>query len=259
MDKPGVGCQLIIFGRDRIQNDLPGIFKVLSEAGYDGAEMGDLSEQISGPDLSKLLQDNGLKNAGIHSGFDAYKNNTAKMIDYAKGSGGDLLICSGVGDRSAGMAAYEAAAEVFNKVGEECKSAGVTFAYHNHSWEFEKFDGVRGIFRLYEKTDPELVKLCTDTYWIKHGEEDPAEFIGKYLDRIATVHLKDMKATPEMKDGTEYPFAEVGQGILDWKAIMDVLAKGGPRWLTVEQDRTTGDPDESVRISRDYLRENFDI
>jgi len=259
MAKPKIACQLIIFGKDAIQNNLPQVIRTLAEAGYAGAETGYLGDQIEAADLKKLLDDNNLASAGVHGGFQLYRDECRKMIDFAAGCGAKYLICSGVGDRKQGIAAYESAAEVFNKVGEQCKNAGIEFCYHNHSWEFEKFDGKAAIYRLYELTDPNLVKLCVDTYWVQHGGEDPADFLQRHLDRLALVHLKDMKKEPEVKDGVEYPFAEVGQGILDWRSILDVCLKANLEWLTVEQDRTTGDAIESVRISRDYLKREFDL
>jgi sugar phosphate isomerase/epimerase len=49
-------------------------------------------------------------------------------------------------------------------------------------------------------------------------------------------------------------FAEVGEGNLDWPAIIEQSLASGAEYLLVEQDDTYGrDPFESLRISRDNL------
>jgi sugar phosphate isomerase/epimerase len=85
-----------------------------------------------------------------------------------------------------------------------------------------------------------------DVYWVHDGGEDPAEFIRRWGERVATVHLKDRK------DGT---FCEVGQGELDFPAIFAAIEPLGLEWVVAEQDRTERDPAESIEMSRTYLRE----
>ena len=49
-------------------------------------------------------------------------------------------------------------------------------------------------------------------------------------------------------------FAEVGEGNLDWKPIIDQALASGAEYLLVEQDDTYGrDPFESLAMSRDHL------
>ena len=245
-----VGCQLIIFGRERIANDLVGVFQVLAEAGYAGAEVGDLSSQIRAADLKKLLGGLGLELVGTHVGFDALKGDVGRLCDYLTQTGGEYLISSGVGDRAKGLAAYEEAASLMNEAGKEVARRGLTLCYHNHSFEFQKFAGKTALLRLYELTDPAAVKLCIDTYWVHHGGEDPAAFVARYADRTAILHLKDMKETT---------FAEVGQGVLDFPAILKAVEGEAVPWAVVEQDRTTRTPEESVRLSRQYLKETLGL
>jgi sugar phosphate isomerase/epimerase len=250
MAKLKIGCQLIIFGRDRIANDLAGVFRVLADAGYAGAEVGDLSGEIRAPELKKLLGGLGLELVGTHVGFDALKGDVGVLCDYLAEAGGKHLICSGVGDRTRGLATYEDAASLMNRVGKEVARRGLTFCYHNHSFEFEKFAGKTALLRLFELTDPAAVKLCIDTYWVHHGGEDPAAFVARYADRTAILHLKDMK------EGT---FAEVGQGVLDFPAILKAVEGKPVPWAVVEQDRTARTPEESVRLSREYLKKRLGL
>jgi sugar phosphate isomerase/epimerase len=49
--------------------------------------------------------------------------------------------------------------------------------------------------------------------------------------------------------GEEQFFAEIGEGILDFKAIANTAASVGTEWLIVEQDQCRRDPFESLAIS----------
>ncbi len=247
MGKPRIACQLIIFGR-RNREDLPGVLKEVAEAGYAGIEGG--SGGRSAAEMRRLLDDLGLELAGVHTGFGSYED-LDSTIAYMKEMGCKLLMCSGVGDTKRGMVAYEEAAKVFNDVGRRCSEEGIKFCYHNHSWEFQQFEGVTALERLYELTDPSCVHACVDVYWVQHGGESPVEFLRRHLDRVGTVHFKDMK------DDT---FAEVGQGIVDFPGIMEVLsAKDDLEWIIVEQDRTQRTPRESVTMSRQYISEKLGL
>jgi len=247
MGKPSVGCQLIIFGA-RGGQDFSGVLKEIAEAGYAGIEGGTSPEPAK---MKKLLDDFGLKLAGVHTGYGSF-DNLNETIAYLKAMKSNLYMISGVGDTSKGISAYEDTAKVFNEVGRKCYDNGIKFCYHNHSWEFQKYDGVIALDRLYELTDPKYVHLCVDVYWVQHGGESPVEFLKKNLDRVATVHLKDMFP--------DKGFAEIGQGIIDFPGIMKVLAeKKDLEWVIVEQDNTKRTPQESVTISRKYIKEKLGL
>lgn len=245
-----VACQMIIFGK-QAEQDLPGVLKTVAQAGYAGIEGGISGGPLSAAEMRKLLDSMGLRLAGAHTGYDGLKDLDA-MLDYMKVLDCKLLMCSGVGDHRRGLVAYDKAAKVFNDVGRRCQERGMRFCYHNHSWEFQTFDGVVALERLYEKTDPRYVHLCVDVYWVQHGGQSPVEFLKKYLNRIGTIHFKDMA-----KDGS---FAEIGQGTLDFKGMMKVLAgKPDLDWIMVEQDTTKRTPAESVTLSRNYMRQELGI
>src|SRR5262249_38046410 len=111
---------------------------------------------------------------------------------------------------------YRRFAKEASEVGRRMKERGLVFGYHNHSFELEKFDGKTGLEILYSESDPETFTAEIDTYWIQHGGGDPAWWIRRVAGRSPLVHLKDM----EMR-GREQLFAEVGEGNLNWPAILD--------------------------------------
>ncbi|MBI2194835.1 MAG: sugar phosphate isomerase/epimerase [Planctomycetes bacterium] len=243
--KPKIGIELIIFGK-RSQEDLPGVLTEVSEAGYAGVEAGNLLSIKPEKELKELLGSRKLAVAGVHVGYRELTETErlASHLAYLKTMGGHYLICSGVAEGQ-GLERYDRAAETFNRAGERCRKEGVTFCYHNHAWEFEAINGVKGIHRLAEKTDPALVKFNIDVYWVHVGGERPAEFVRRYRNRGGYFHFKD---------GKKGSFAELGRGEVDLVGSKDAALEVGADWIIAEQDRTDLPTLESITISRDYLR-----
>ena len=249
MSKYKVGCHFIIYG-DRPNNDLPGVLTEISAAGYDGIETGDpTAGGRSIDEVNGLLASYNLAPAGVHTGYGSFEHFDS-MIKVTEAMGCGHLMVSGVGGNDT-LEDYERAAEVFNEVGRRCNNAGVKLCYHNHNWEFKDFGGTAGIVKLYESTDSQYVHACVDTYWVKSGGDDPAEFLKRYAHRVAYLHFKDMNP-----DGS---FGEVGHGILDWRAIMGAVEEIDVEWLMVEQDRTDKAPNDSITMSCRYMREVLNL
>ncbi len=161
---------------------------------------------------------------------------------------GITLFFSGAGGKENTEENYRNSSRVLEKIGRKAKAYEVKVCYHNH-WQ-EIINDATGIRIICEETSPEFVSLCVDTYWVKYGGLSPVEFIKRHLDRVAYLHLKD---------GTEegmkrYEFKELGQGVIDFPAIIDVAKTADIEWYIVEQDRTNKTPKESMEISRKYLK-----
>lgn len=127
--------------------------------------------------------------------------------------------------------------------------AGLTFSYHNHSFELQRFAGRTAMQILAEESDPETFFFEIDTYWIQHGGANPVSWLHALKDRMHVVHLKDMAM-----DGGKQLFAEVGEGNLEWDAILSACKRAEIEWYIVEQDTCLGDPFDSLKVSFDNLR-----
>lgn len=144
---------------------------------------------------------------------------------------------------------YARLAKEGSEIARRAKERGLTVGYHNHSWEMEKFDGRTGLEILYSESDPEVFTAEIDTYWIQHGGGDPAAWIRRVAGRSPLVHLKDMNIR-----GKEQLMAEVGEGNLNWPAILAACKEAGVEWYIIEQDICQRDPFESLAISLRNLR-----
>ena len=127
--------------------------------------------------------------------------------------------------------------------------AGLTFSYHNHSFELERFGGRTALQILVEESDPETFSFEIDTYWIQHGGANPTTWLNDLKGRMHVVHLKDMAM-----EGSKQLFAEVGEGNLEWEAILKACKAADIEWYIIEQDTCIGDPFDSLKKSLDNLR-----
>ena len=63
-----------------------------------------------------------------------------------------------------------------NVIGKQAKAAGLLVAYHNHDFEFVQQNGQLGYDIILNETDPALVKLQVDLYWLARASQDPVQW-----------------------------------------------------------------------------------
>jgi sugar phosphate isomerase/epimerase len=142
---------------------------------------------------------------------------------------------------------YKRIAAELNRAGETAKKSGLQFAYHNHDFEFATLEGQIPYDVLLAETDPALVQLELDLYWIAKGNQDPVKYFDRYPRRFVSLHVKDMDATPQRGQ------TEVGHGILDFKRIFAQAGRAGVKHFFVEHDQPA-EPFDSIQSSYDYLK-----
>jgi sugar phosphate isomerase/epimerase len=106
---------------------------------------------------------------------------------------------------------------------------------------------------LLASTDPALVKLEMDLFWITFGSQDPLAYFAKYPGRVPLVHVKDMAPKTRPDIAPDSVMRSVGQGSIDWKRIFAQAQQAGIKHYFVEHD-SPGDALASVKASYDYLK-----
>jgi len=180
-----------------------------------------------------------------------------RAIDALKGYGFQYAVHPYVApDDRGGPDVMKALGDKLNQLGEKCLAAGMQCAYHNHAFEFASTDGKTLFQVLADSTDKKLVGFEIDCFWVSVGGNDPADFIRKWSGRVPLLHLKDKAEGTGQRFNEGVPrtaFKEVGNGTLDWPAILQAASAAGVQHYFVEQDQTAGDPVESLRQSYAYL------
>ena len=75
---------------------------------------------------------------------------------------------------------WRAFAQDLNRAGRMAREAGLKLGYHNHNWEFFRLtdDPSRTAYDvLTDETDPTLVHLEMDLFWVTRGARDPVDLI----------------------------------------------------------------------------------
>lgn len=212
------------------------------EIGYEAVQLSALGP-IETQRLKEILDQNGLTVCATHFGWDRLQNDLQGVIDEHRTLGCRHVAIGGMPAAYRTADGYARFAREASSVARALNAAGLTFSYHNHSFELERFDGRTGLEILIEESDPGLF-FEIDTYWIQHGGGDPAHWIRKVRGRIPLVYLKDMTVK-----GGQVRMAEVGEGNLNWPAILEACREAGVEWYIIEQDTCDRDPFESLAIS----------
>lgn len=149
-------------------------------------------------------------------------------------------------------------AEGLNAAGAIAKEYGLKLTYHHHGGTV--VERPEEIDRLMELTDPNLVYLLFDTGHAYYGGADPLEVLLKHFDRIAYVHLKDIRPEVLEEARTEHSdfvtcirkgvFTVPGDGCIDFGPIIAELAnRGYSGWAMLE-----GEQDPALHPAYEYAR-----
>lgn len=216
------------------------------------ADIGYSAIQISGfgpldpKEVARIVEDNGLTVASTHVSWDRFLNDLDALIEEHL-----LWKCNhpAIGGLPAEYRSAEGVKRFVDELGPvaaKLAQAGMDFSYHNHNHEFAKYGSKTWLEMLYEAAPPEMLKFELDVYWVQAGGADPAYWVRKCAGREPLLHLKDMRITPER----EQRFAEIGEGNLNWPAILQAAKESGVEWYLVEQDQCYDrDPFDSLALS----------
>jgi sugar phosphate isomerase/epimerase len=149
---------------------------------------------------------------------------------------------------------WKATAAFLNTNGAALQKVGLRLSYHNHNVEFRPIGDSCGLEILLENTDPNLVHFEMDVGWVAAGGADPIKLLEHRKGRFKMMHVKDLMATTRTNYAMRQDPAEVGNGMLPWRKILDVAYATGVRKFYVEQEPPfKGDPLDSIAISAKYL------
>ncbi|HEY5562424.1 MAG TPA: sugar phosphate isomerase/epimerase [Clostridiaceae bacterium] len=230
--------------------DLSVTFKKVKEIGYNAVQVSGIGP-IEDEFIKEVAKREDLNICATHIAYDRFSSDMEGVIKEHK-----LWNCEYVGI-GAMPEVYRGSKEGFIKFAKEASDYGkillengLHLIYHNHNFEFKKFDGLTGLEILFQETDPRYFQFEIDTYWVQVGGGDPIAWIKKMKGRMDVVHFKDMVTS---SNNTQI-MAEVGEGNLNWEGIIGACDDIGAKWCAVEQDKCERDPFESLKISLQNLK-----
>lgn len=238
-----IGVQLYTV-RDLMKQDFSGTLEKVAKIGYKEVEFAGYFDNQP-KDVRKLLDGLGLTAPAVHVGIDLLRDKLDAALETAKIIGHKYIVCPWLAPADRTLEKYQEHAALFNKVGEACQKAGLQFAYHNHDFEFEVHDGKIPYDLLLAETDPKLVEMELDLFWIRKGGQDPLAYFEKHPGRFSLCHVKDMTEDEKM--------VEVGTGKIDFAQIFSHSKHAGLKHYFVEHDNP-GDALQSITASYQHLK-----
>jgi sugar phosphate isomerase/epimerase len=249
--------------RDSLAADPAATLRRVREIGFREVETAGFAG-LSARDFRRLLDDSGLVAPSAHFDFSdpgaAFEQAHALGAAYAA-SGSLRGLLPGV--HEGGMTLDEAhrTAEVANRLGEQARRAGLQYAYHNHHIEFAAENGTIAYDVLLAETDPALVKFEIDCGWMVIGGRNPVDYFARYPQRFPMIHVKDFLRPPPRSgsaafDTYDYPGAELGAGMIDYRPIFAAAEQAGLRHYFDEQEGPYARMSqlEAARQAYEYVR-----
>jgi sugar phosphate isomerase/epimerase len=257
-----MGLQLYTV-RAALARDVDGTLKHIAGLGYEEVETYGFDPQAIGyyglpvKAFAQRLRDNKLTASSGHYDLNRFTSASAedmkgyvdRCIEGAHALGQTYITWPllDAGDRT--IEKFKIVAERLNVIGAQIRKAGLQLAYHNHDFEFVEQNGQIGYDIILKDTDPALVKLQMDLYWIAHGSKLTAnEWFKRAPGRFVMWHVKDMHKTSR-------DYTELGNGSIDFTRIWPDAELAGLKHFYVEQGGNfTHDPLRSIADSAEYVK-----
>lgn len=281
MTEPQIGVQMMML-KDKVAED--GIYNVLNkvnELGYHAVEVSqiEMTEQNI-TEMQRAIKDFGMNIAAMSCGVediseeqkypgDTLQNDFDKIVADCKAVDCSILRIGMLPINYMGTKESTLEfAEICDSYAKRLKEEGIDLYYHAHNLEFVQYDGQFMLDLMRDHTH--YLGFELDVHWIWRAGLNPIEVIPNYANRIRAIHLKDYRIGEI--DMSQYPgegnekvyymlhmitqFAELGQGTLPLKEIIEVGRESGSEYFFVEQDELYGaDPYDCLTISRDHLND----
>jgi sugar phosphate isomerase/epimerase len=259
-----VGLQLYSL-RDQLPKDLHGVIAKVAAAGYKEVEPYGYSKKggfwgLEPKAFSDLLKQNGLTTPSAHYDMNQFlgsgkTENLEAYIEAANATGQSHIIIPSInGEFIKTVDECKAVADKMNEAAEICKKSGLKLGYHNHNFEWKPIGNTTFYDTVIDHTDPKLVAMEMDIYWVVRSGNDPLELIAKHPGRFEFVHIKDMDKTNKGLN------TEIGKGSIDYVKILSKAKQGGVKHFIVEQENYINiDPYVSITESAKYIKDKVSI
>jgi sugar phosphate isomerase/epimerase len=256
-----LGLQLFTV-RAPMRQDVDGTLKRVAAIGYEEVETYGFDPDgmryygLDAPAFAQRLKDLNIATPSGHYDLNRYVNTSIddlkrymdRCIQGARGLGQSYITWPLIDADSRTIDRFKVVAERLNIAGEQARSAQLQVAYHNHDFEFVDQNGARGYDIIMNETDPGLVKLQMDLYWVARASQTPHDLFRRAPGRFVMWHVKDIH--PTSRD-----YTEIGNGTIDFPSIWADASRAGLEHFFVEQGGNfASDPLTSVAHSAEYVK-----
>ncbi len=221
---------------------LSNTLKELADFGYAEVEGygGLFSDGAAALAMRAELDANGLAMPTAHVGLDMVEGDAANVIEIARALDIQKVFVPHLAEdqRPSDEAGWRAFGARLQEAGKPLEDAGIRFGWHNHDFEFTAGADVHPMDAILEG-GPDLA-FEFDLAWCIRAGADHIAYIHRHADRLIAAHIKDIAPAGEKVD--EDGWADVGNGVIDWRATFDALAKTNCQHFVAEHDNPSDGP-----------------
>lgn len=214
---------------------LVGQFPFLKQIGYDHIEVWPGAYAADPKAFRQALDDAGLDAPSVLIPDPTEQDDIDEFIDIAHVLGAEMVVRPGLTPdrRPTAQDGWKHLAQRLSGEAEKAEKAGLKFAWHNHDFEFATLaDGTRPIDLLMAHSDPR-VRLELDCGWVFQAGGDIETELKRFADRIISIHAKDAAPLGTVE---EDGWLALGDGVIDWVALLPTIAATGAVLAVVEHD-----------------------
>lgn len=261
-----MGLQLFTI-RAPLAKDVKGTIKKIASIGYEDCETYGYDPAagtyygLKSPAFKQLLADNKMITTSGHYDFTKFFDKSSddmmryvdQCIEGAYALGQRYITWPWLDPDFRTLENFRLLTGKLNSIGERINKAGLGFAYHNHDFEFVDYGGENGYDIIMRETDPKLVKLQLDLYWVAHSSNlSVSELVSKQPGRFVMWHIKDM-------DKVSRDYSELGNGSIDFTVMLPEASRAGLQYYYIEQGGNFAkDPIQSVTDSAVYFKKHLE-
>lgn len=177
-----------------------GTLRHLAKQGFKELEFGGPPKGVEANDYKKMIADEGLVPVAGGVAMHQLKTDLPAVIQSAHLFNRKYVVCywpwADKGQNKK-IEDWKVLGGTLNDLGATLKKEGLRFAYHNHDIEFATSENQIPYDVVLANTDPALVTMELDIYWIHKGNQDAVKYVTAHPGRFSLFHVKDMSPPPE--------------------------------------------------------------
>lgn len=213
------------------------------------------TQDVEANALNNLLETYELEVISSHTQLAALREDLDAVVAFNREVGNETITVPFLPEdqRPSDEAGWRELGEELNGIAERLAGADLRLAYHNHAFEMETFGGDETALEIMLEAAPTVLAQI-DVAWVARADIDPAEYLGRFDGRVFAIHAKDNAPDGEAQD--QRGFAALGEGVLDWDAILPAAHAAGVEWYIIEHDQPL-DAGEVIRTGAAFLTEHL--
>ena len=237
----------------RSAGDLAARLQVARQAGFPWVESEAL-HGLSAEAFVATLRDAGLGLASMHVEMSDLGERLDEVVAALQGCGCRQLVMPWLdeAERPSDRAGWLALAARLQAHALSLQAQGITLAYHDHAFKFERLPADRrSVLETVLDAAPAL-RWQPDVAWVARAGELPMRWLQRYAERLQSVHVKDLARPGAALAEAEQGWATLGEGRLDWPAWLPWLRQRLDTFI-VEHDQPS-EPARTAAAGQAYLQ-----